>query len=136
MTDEPKKEEKPRRRASDFLPTLRRSTDNLPPLPGPQVSAKAARTSKEIRSQLRVLVALTVILYIGLGGLVWYSLTQSDQNTRALCAIRHQAEQQVTQGQAFLKSHPNGAFGFTATQIQANINNSLDEKNALSEIGC
>lgn len=114
----------------------RRTTDHVPVPLTPKITEKSVITGEEIKKQLRVLIILTVLLYIGFGLLLWWTWNTSQSATEGLCGIRHEAVNRVTEGQAFLKAHPHGAIGLTAAQLQQTINNSIATVNALKDINC
>lgn len=114
----------------------RRLTDKASAAVHNGLSEKAVYTSHELRTQLRILVAMTVVLYIILALLVLSDWRQGVNNTNALCAIRRQAQYNASEGQTFLKAHPNGAFGFTAVQLQQSIDQELGIVTALDGLGC
>ena len=125
MEDEPT----PRRRASDFVPET-----EVPPVP--EVAKKTLSAAEEIKRTLRGLVIATVVLYLAMVGVAFYVYSNSRDNTKALCAIRHDAQVRVTESQAFLNAHPNGFLGLSASQLQQSINDSDQTVNALSGLGC
>lgn len=63
-------------------------------------------------------LALAIVIGLGLQGI------QIRQNTRALdaiCALKHDLEQRVSNSQQFLIEHPNGIPGIKAQLIKDNI---------------
>lgn len=120
------RKEPPRRRSDDFVPR---------PLP-PKVTESVVVTSRELRNQLRVLIILTVLLYVGFGILTWFTWSQSNTNTKALCGIKQDAQAQVAEGRNFVKLHPNGIAGISAAQIQQSINDNIAKVNALNIVDC
>jgi hypothetical protein len=123
--------------ADDLDPSpKRRATDHVPVPLTPKITEKSVITGEEIKRQLRVLIIMTVLLYIGFGLLLAFVWTQSTTNTTALCGIKTEAQNRVTQGQAFLKVHPKGAFGLTNAQLQQEVNQSINTVNALKGVSC
>jgi hypothetical protein len=114
----------------------RRVTDHVPVPLTPKITEKSVITGEEIKKQLRILVILTVLLYVGFGLLLWYTLTTAQSNNNALCALRNEASTRVTEGQNFLKQHPDGAFGFTQAQLQKSVDDSIATVTALNQVDC
>jgi hypothetical protein len=54
---------------------------------------------------------------------VYYTYTQSQNNRDALCAYRADLTSRVQQGEAFLKTHPEGFAGISAAQIRVTLDN-------------
>lgn len=88
---------------------------------------------KAVRRTLRILVALTVVLYVALGGLGAFVLINSEANRRALCTLRADLQVRVGQAQQFLDHHPNGTF---ADGIRQSIEGQMRTIKALSGISC
>lgn len=114
----------------------RRSSDHVPVTRTPDISEKSVITAEEIKKQLNVLIVMTVILYIGVGLILWWVWNEAQTNTASLCAIRRDFTNQIIQGNAFLRIHPHGAFGLTEAQLQQSIGNSAQLVNALKNINC
>lgn len=57
-------------------------------------------------------------------------------NTHALCSLRADVQKRVTDGQAFLKTHPEGIPGIPAPTLQSSITNSQRTVKALSSLIC
>lgn len=68
--------------------------------------------------------------------LVMKTTAESSMNGRALCALRHDVEERVRQGTAFLRSHPQGLPGFPAGAIRVSISNSARTVRVLSGLQC
>lgn len=101
----------------------------------PSVSERSVITSKDLKGQLRVLIALTVIMYVVVGLLIWQVWVTANSNTKSLCALRNQDQAQIDQAQTFLKQHPYGAFGISRAQFQQSISNSVATVTALKDLG-
>lgn len=114
----------------------RRVTDHVPVPLTPKITEKSVITGAELKKQLNVLVILTVLLYVGFGLLLWWTWQSSQSNSAALCALKIDSQNRLSQGQAFLKTHPDGALGFTKSQLQQDINNSITTRNALNTVNC
>lgn len=65
-----------------------------------------------------------------------YAIKQGQEAHTALCVLRIDLQYRVENGKEFLKTHPNGAFGFTAKAIQINIANQESTLRALDNLGC
>jgi len=112
----------------------RRATDKL--LPKADLSDPSLHTAKELRRWLRILIALTIILYIVVGGMAVLTYRQSLRNTRALCTIRQTAVDRSQQTQAFLIDHPNGISGITVEDLKRSIQSYQATVRALSDVDC
>lgn len=117
-------------------PPRRRSSDHVPVPTIPNMTEKSVITGEEIKKQLNVLIVMTLLLYVGVGLILWWVWDQSQTNTHALCAIRRDFQNQSVEGKNFLKIHPHGAFGLTSSQLQQSINNSEELVSALSSVNC
>jgi hypothetical protein len=58
------------------------------------------------------------------------------QTHQAVCEFRGDLHRRINASQAFLKTHPNGAFGVTAKVIKAQITQQTKTIKALSELRC
>lgn len=114
----------------------RRTTDHVPVPLTPKITEKSVITGEEIKKQLRVLIFMTVLLYVGFGLLLWWTWNTSQSATAGLCGIRHEAVARVAEGQSFLKSHPTGAFGLSPEQIQQSTDNAIGTVTALKDVNC
>lgn len=112
----------------------RRATDNL--LPKADLSDPSLHTAKELRKTLRILIAMTCILYIVVGGIAVLTYRQSVVNTRALCTIRQNAQTRADQTTDFLKDHPNGIAGITVEDLRRSIDASNATVKALDDVSC
>ena len=120
MTSDPP----PKRRATDFL------------LPKADLSNPSLHTAKELRRWIRVLGAMTVVLYLVMGGVAAYTYTLGQKNKRALCTIRKNAETRASQAQQFLLKHPNGIAGISTLDLQRSINAYQSTVHALADVDC
>jgi hypothetical protein len=112
----------------------RRRTDHV--LPKADLSNPALHTAKELRRMLRILIGLTVVLYVIMFGIATYTYFQGQRNTKALCTIRDNAQNRVAQAQQFLQDHPNGIAGLTPDDLQRSINTSQATVKALEDVDC
>lgn len=110
-------------------PDVRR-TDPVGPTPG------AARLIAQIKRSLHLLVIATVVLFVVEVASVGYFATVAAKNQDALCTLRDDLQVRIDQSNAFLRSHPHGAFGIPAAVIQQQINNSQRSIDALSNLSC
>jgi len=115
-------------------PPKRRATDNV--LPKADLSDSALHVAKELRRWIRVLAALTLLLYVVMIGIATYTYFQGQRNTKALCTIRDNAQNRVAQAQQFLQDHPNGISGLTPDDLQRSINTSQATVKALEDVDC
>jgi len=82
-------------------------------------------------------VALIVAgVAIGLGGV--YIIRVVNQNHRVLCNQKASYQRQLDQTKKFQKTHPNGApeLGFTAADVQVQIDFFKSQVNSFSDINC
>jgi len=114
----------PRRRRSDLI------------LPKADLSDPALHTAKELRRTLRLLIGLTVVLYVFLVGIGGYTYFQGQRNTRALCTIRNNAQDRVDQTTDFLRSHPTGIAGISVSDLRRSIESSRATVRALDDVNC
>lgn len=112
----------------------RRRTDNV--LPKADLSDPAIHTAKELRRDLRILIALTVVLYIVVVGIAGYTYIQGQRNTKALCTIRANAADRVEQTQSFLQDHPNGFGGISPLDLRRSLATYQNTVRALQEVDC
>ena len=89
------------------------------------------------RSRLALLAGLCagLLCLIPLGILLRSSST-STSTAHALCALRDDVQSRVTQGNAFLKTHPNGFAGISAPTLKSSIDNSQRTVDALGSLKC
>jgi hypothetical protein len=114
----------PKRRASDKL------------TPKADLSDPALHTAKELRRSLRILIGLTVVLYLVMFGSAVYTYNLGQKNTRALCTIRTNAADRVEQTQTFLQDHPNGIDGVTPLDLRRSLTTYQNTVNALADVDC
>jgi uncharacterized protein HemX len=112
----------------------RRATDNV--MPKADLSDPALHTAKELRRGLRVLMALTAVLYVVMLGVAGYTFRQSQRNTKALCTIRANAADRVEQTEQFLRDHPNGLNGITVLDLRRSIQTYQNTVRALNDVKC
>jgi hypothetical protein len=117
-------ERPPKRRATDFL------------LPKADLSDPALHVAKELRRWIRILAALTIFLYLVMGGIAAYTYTLGQKNKRALCTIRKNAEDRADQAQIFLLKHPKGIPGISVLDLQRSINAYNSTARALQDVDC
>jgi hypothetical protein len=60
----------------------------------------------------------------------------ASQSTGALCALRHDLEQRVSDGEAFLAGHPHGIPGIPAKTLQQSIDGQKRTIKALQVVEC
>jgi hypothetical protein len=88
------------------------------------------------------LVVVAVFLMLG-GFALWSTRSTVEQQSergaqayRAVCTLRHDLRVREAQGEAFLKAHPDGAFGIPAAVLRASIENQQHTIFALRELEC
>ena len=89
-----------------------------------------------LRKALRFLVIATVVLYLGMVGVGFYTHNIAVNNTSGLCALRADAERRVDAGDDFLKDNPKGIPGISVEQLRRSIANSQRTVEALKEVSC
>jgi len=105
-------------------------------LPKADLSDPALHTAKELRRGLRVLMALTIFVYLFLVGVGGYTYFQGQRNTRALCTIRNNAQDRVDQTTDFLRNHPTGINGISVADLRRSIESSRATVRALDDVNC
>lgn len=112
----------------------RRATDKI--LPKADLSDPSLHTAKELRKILRIQTWCIVILSIVLLAVAGYAYNQGRKNTRALCAIRANAENRLEQTQQFLRDHPNGIAGISVADLQRSLNAYTATIRSLDDVDC
>lgn len=101
----------------------------------------------ELLTKLRHLTVLTVVLYaVVIGTTIWFridsnhrrdQIAQVTKTTKdALCTYRDDLQLKIRDSQLYLAAHPEGAFGYTANQIQQSIDDRRRAVIALAPLGC
>ena len=121
---QPSQEDKPKRRATDKI------------LPKADLSDPSLHTAKELRKILRIQTWCIVILSVVLMGVAGYAFLQGRKNTRALCAIRANAEDREQQTQQFLFDHPNGIPGISVSDLNRSIQAYRATVRSLDDVDC
>lgn len=98
---------------------------------------KPARTTADVlRRSLRRLVIATIVLYLLLGGVVWYVYGVARDNTDGLCAFRNDVAGRVEGSKQFLIDHPDGSGDITPELLKATITQGQQTVKALSSVNC
>lgn len=95
-----------------------------------------SREARDVKRWLKVLVTLTVVLYVALIGLVAYVYDGANTNRDALCALRADLEKRVESSRTFLLANPKGVSGIPASIVQEQIVNQERTITALAGISC
>jgi len=82
------------------------------------------------------MMAATVILYIILIGVAFYTYSLSQRNKRALCTIRANAVSRAEDTQEFLIDHPDGIPGITVEDLRRSIQTYRATAKALDDVDC
>lgn len=100
------------------------------PDPGPILAS--------IRRSFRFLVTATVVAYLALGGIAFYTYSTASENQQAVCNLRADLEHRVEASEEFLTEHPDTIreLGFTKAQVQKEINNQRRTLAALEVVSC
>lgn len=84
--------------------------------------------------------AMSVFLFVAMAGGTVYLLTaksnESTETHEAICALSSDLEQRTEGSRDFLRKHPNGAFGFSASSIRESVLNQERTIDALSIVNC
>lgn len=67
-------------------------------------------TGQAVRRMLRILIALTVVLYVALSGLCTFVWITSEASRHALCTLRADLQDRAGQAQQYLDHHPTGVL--------------------------
>lgn len=102
----------------------------------PKITNQSANVAEQLQRSLRVLMILTIALYIAFAGVVFWAWTQSNRNTKALCALRVDAQARVETNRLFLMANPEGIRGVSIEQLQRSTDNAVRTANALKIVHC
>jgi predicted negative regulator of RcsB-dependent stress response len=109
----------------------------------------ADHIARDLQHWLKLLVALTVCLYLIVIALVVWDIYNSSQKrhaiaqnqlkiTSALCAVKSDLQQRIAGSESFLKSHPQGipALGVSAASLRLTIEGQTATLKALAPVTC
>lgn len=82
---------------------------------------------------LMVAVVIDTIVIFRLGTT---QTANQQSDTLALCDLRHDLQERVVSGKAFLKTHPRGIPGIPAATLQQSVDNAQRTLNALVPLRC
>jgi len=84
------------------------------------------------------LVLTTVVLFLALTALAFFSWRSAEDNREAVCNLRGDLERRVLASEDFLTKHPDTIvkLGFTTQQVQKEIIGQRRTLNALSVVSC
>jgi hypothetical protein len=115
----------------------------------PHRRAGDSDVARSILRWLKVLVVLTVVLYLAVAGLAAFDFVNSSDKRHeiaanqmrivsALCAVRKDLGERIANGDAFLKTHPQGlpSLGITAAAIRIQIAMQRSTLQALAPVIC
>jgi hypothetical protein len=91
---------------------------------------------REIRRSQKRQRNSQVVLYLVLTVVVGYIFITTQRTHDALCTLRADLQTRVSQSELFLADHPQGAFGFTPTQIRQQIQNQQNTIDSLEPLHC
>lgn len=84
---------------------------------------------------VKILVAFAVLgLTLAVG--YFYVDKVSDQNTKGLCTIRENAQDQITRTEDFLKEHPEGFAGLSPAVLRRGLESQKRTVEALKDVDC
>lgn len=101
-------------------------------------AGKADTVVGEIRRTLWGLVIATLVLFVAIAGVAFYSYTTSDHNRQAVCRLREDLTRRIAASQNFITKHPEQIkqLGFTIPQVQHEVENQERTRAALSVVSC
>jgi hypothetical protein len=92
----------------------------------------------EVRRTLHRLVAATMLLFVVLTVVAFFSWHSADQNRQAVCNLRGDLQQRIEASENFVTKHPDtiAKLGFTVQQVQKEILNQRRTLTALAGVSC
>jgi hypothetical protein len=90
----------------------------------------------QIRASLRHLAIATAVLYVVVIGLLVVSIVLALRTNSALCSLRGDLQDRVTQSETFLAKHPNGFAGISAATIRSSLDGQRRTIRALHILYC
>lgn len=102
----------------------------------PDISKEGSKTARELRRWLKILIVMTVLLYLILAGFGYVSWILSNRNTDALCSLRQDVERRIETSQQFLIDNPRGIPGIEPRVIRQQIQNNQRTVRALNSLNC
>lgn len=82
------------------------------------------------------MIVATVILYFCVVGAMLYVYSEGNTTTNAICALRTDLESRTKQGKEYVKDHPHGIAGISASSIKESIHNQERSIKALGNLSC
>jgi hypothetical protein len=89
-----------------------------------------------LHRSFRRLVVATVVVYLALAGVAIYAVWQSNNTNTALCALRSDLENRVSESKSFISQHPNGIPGISAATLRVSTHNAEHTITALGIVSC
>jgi hypothetical protein len=83
-----------------------------------------------------IILAIVVVCFTAVGFGIRDNRHAVAVATRALCEQRGAAKRQLASARAFLKANPDGAFGFSRTQVLVAIKQDKASVDALKDVKC
>lgn len=97
----------------------------------------------KIQRALNIMIVATVLLWLVFGAAFAYLFVANQDRVGegqrahdAVCLLRADLQTRVTTGNQFLRDHPEGALGISASDLQRSLDNQQATIDALSEAGC
>jgi hypothetical protein len=97
---------------------------------------RANKTAERIQRSLKILIITTVLTFIALLAMGVYVYKIAQDNTRALCAVKQEAEKRVVETNNFLKEHPEGIAGISPAVLKRGADNAQSTVDALQNVTC
>lgn len=91
---------------------------------------------RDARKALHGLFAATVMLYLLMGGLLFWVSHNASETTSALCALRTEQAKRMEGSKKFLREHPEGFAGIPASTLRVSIGNQSATIRALRNLDC
>lgn len=131
MNPETPEKPTPRRRVTDFVRPAVPAAESKP-----EISDTSVNIARDIRRWLRVLIAMTSLLYVLTATWAFYTFHAAERNRKALCTLRANTQIQIEQTQQFLIDHPRGFPGVSNSDLKANIRQLQKTVDALDTLHC
>lgn len=101
-----------------------------------ETSGKGVTSAEVLRRSLRRLVISTIVLYLALGGVIFYIYTVAQNTTEGVCAFRNDVEARVDASKQYLIDHPKGTRDISVDILKNTIANGQRSVKALSKVSC
>lgn len=92
--------------------------------------------ARALRRGLRNLAIATALLYVVVGGVIFFVWRDEARTTSGLCALRSDLKHRIASSEEVLASHPDGLLGVSAASIRTSIDGQKRTVKALSVVRC